>query len=473
MHLLLSDFSTDADDFLLETSTEKEVSSSTVVSSTSSSSSAAPPHEEEENKWLLPTIIGVGVLLAVLLISFIIYKKFGCFGLFRKKLKLAIPIKKISILSTRPSVCSSASSCGSLKVALKRGKKYGVPLSQAEVHIGKLEEDKDAGFSMEFQALKQLLIYMEPLSTGAALQAGNIVRNRFSNILPFDKTRVVLKKGGGGGGGGDNDYINANYVSGYQFEREFIATQGPMKNTVNDFWNMCWESNCSCIVMLTRCYEKGVEKCYPYWPTEIGSRNCGGVRVSLEKQAAFRAEGHLWLVSHLILENDEEESQPRPVIHIVFLSWPDFGVVEPPQILISFVKEFRKLVPYPEKAPPKPVVIHCSAGVGRSGVFITLDYLMQELQGERRPHCVNIFQIVARMRRERMAMVQTQAQYTLIYKCLLCLVNNTPLASPIMVSSDEIQVGDWGLSSDTNPNNNVSNNVNNNRRNSNESKSKL
>ncbi|ODM96197.1 Tyrosine-protein phosphatase 10D [Orchesella cincta] len=426
MHLV-SDFSTET-----EPTTEEESGSTEFYSTTSTE---VPP-VEEKTTWLLPTLISVGAFLLALILLVILYKKWRCFGLFRKKLELAIPIKKLSV---RTSTCSSISSCGSLKVALKRGKKYGIRLSQAEAHIEELEEDKENGFSMEFQALKQLVIYMEPLSTGAALQGQNLGKNRFSNILPYDKTRVVLQRKG------ESDYINANYVSGFQFEREFIATQGPLKNTVADFWNMCWETNCSCIVMLTRCYEKKVEKCYPYWPTEIGARNCGGIRISLEKQEAFRAEGHLWLVSHLVLEKDEEETEPRPVIHIAFLSWPDFGVVEPPKILMTFVNEFRKLVPYPEKAPPRPVLIHCSAGVGRSGVFIALDYLIQQLQGERVPNCVNIFQIVARMRRERMAMVQTLAQYTLIYKCLLVLVTKKELPIPLPVSPDEIQVGDWGL----------------------------
>lgn len=245
--------------------------------------------------------------------------------------------------------------------------------------------------------------------------------------------------------------------------------------------------------MLTKCYEKNKEKCYPYWPSgTTGCSTFGDIKVTLEGQTAWKlkksgedgedidkhAGDHLWLVSELMLEKEAEEGPvvSHKIIHVVLLSWPDFGVVDPPSSLLSFVKHVQKLAGNRRKSDVEkeeedngrgqcgdndgPIVVHCSAGVGRSGVYIAVDQLLRQMQenekqseSDQHRKSVNIFQIVARMRRERMGMVQNLQQYTLIYKCLQVLLRNKVVIDkvsdeekePVRISVDEVQSSDWGL----------------------------
>lgn len=237
--------------------------------------------------------------------------------------------------------------------------------------------------------------------------------------------------------------------------------------------------------MLTKCYEKDKEKCYPYWPSgNTGSSTFGEIKVTLEGQTAWKPKksgenddtdkltgnDHLWLVSELKLEKDTEEGEgvvaSHKILHIVLLSWPDFGVVDPPSSLLTFVKHVQKLVEKSRQSDDNtdygPIVVHCSAGVGRSGVYIAVDHLLRQMEeidkksesDQHRLKSVNIFQIVARMRRERMGMVQNLQQYTLIYKCLQVLlegkvgsdkISADEQKEPVRISVDEVQSSDWGL----------------------------
>lgn len=179
-----------------------------------------------------------------------------------------------------------------------------------------------------------------------------------------------------------SDYINANYVpvsskflnfpdfllllnfcilvvvfkiKGHNSPREFIVTQGPLRSTRDDFWRMCWESNSRAIVMLTRCYEKGREKCDEYWPTNTSPVYYGDISVQM-KNSNQQAD---WEVTEFVIKRGNEE---RTIRHFHFTTWPDFGVV-PPQTLVRFVRAFRERV----KPDQRPIIVHCSAGVGRSG----------------------------------------------------------------------------------------------------------
>lgn len=201
------------------------------------------------------------------------------------------------------------------------------------------------------------------------------------------------------------------YLQGFHSQKEFICTQGPRKNTTTDFWRMVWELEVETIVMLSRCYEHGSEKCFPYWPVAADTPIFAGpLQVILGESKLFEMKEsgtphtHNWLVSQLELQN-EETNESRQVMHMAFLSWPDFGVVHPPLALLSFIKATRTLTSEEQVPARKPVVVHCSAGIGRTGVYLTVDYLMQQVdamrQEEKHGVTVNVFQLVGKMREER------------------------------------------------------------------------
>ncbi|KAK8744117.1 hypothetical protein OTU49_001005 [Cherax quadricarinatus] len=277
-----------------------------------------------------------------------------------------------------------------------------VKLKDFAAHYRFMAADSEYHFSEEYEALKHV---GHDLQRNAADLPVNRPKNRFTNILPYDHSRFKLQPTDDEEG---TDYINANYVPGYNSPREFIVTQGPLPSTRDDFWRMCWESNSRAIVMLTRCIEKGREKCDHYWPYDTQPVYYGDIQVTILNESQFPD----WNISEFrVCKGDI----CRVVRHFHFTTWPDFGVPEPPQTLVRFVRSFRERVG-PDQ---KPIVVHCSAGVGRSGTFIALDRILFSL---RTCDYVDIFGIVYEMRRERVWMVQTEQQYICIHQCLLAVL---------------------------------------------------
>ncbi|XP_047739809.1 tyrosine-protein phosphatase 10D-like, partial [Hyalella azteca] len=205
-----------------------------------------------------------------------------------------------------------------------------------------------------------------------------------------------------------SDSIIETSIQGFNSPREFIVTQGPLASTRDDYWRMCWESNSRAIIMLTRCIEKGREKCDHYWPYDTQPAYYGDIQVTILNESHFPD----WNVTEFrVCKGD----QSRIIRHFHFTTWPDFGVPDPPQALVRFVRAFR------ERVPPdhRPIVVHCSAGVGRSGTFIALDRILQSI---RVSDYVDIFGIVYEMRRERTCMVQNEQQYICIHQCLMVVI---------------------------------------------------
>ncbi|KAL1116196.1 hypothetical protein AAG570_005691, partial [Ranatra chinensis] len=277
-------------------------------------------------------------------------------------------------------------------------------------HYRLMSADSDFRFSEEFEELKH--VGREQPCTFADLPC-NRPKNRFTNILPYDHSRFKLQPVDDEEG---SDYINANYVPGYNSPREFIVTQGPLHSTKDDFWRMCWESNSRAIVMLTRCIEKGREKCDHYWPYDIMPVYYGDISVTILNDSHYQD----WSITELCMQRGNIQ---REITHFHFTTWPDFGVPNPPQTLVRFVRAFRERI-LPEQ---RPVVVHCSAGVGRSGTFIALDRILQSLKHS--DH-VDIFGIVYAMRKERVWMVQTEQQYICIHQCLLAVLEGDDGQSP-------------------------------------------
>ncbi|KAI1236104.1 hypothetical protein IHE44_0001378 [Lamprotornis superbus] len=211
----------------------------------------------------------------------------------------------------------------------------------------------------------------------------NREKNRYPNILPYDHSRVILTQIDGVPA---SDYINASYIDGYKEKNKFIAAQGPKQETVNDFWRMIWEQKSAIIVMLTNLKERK-EGCWTY----------GSVRVSVEDCIVLVDYTIRKFCVHSLHEGCKA---PRLVTQLHFTSWPDFGVPFTPIGMLKFLKKVKTLNP----AHAGPIVVHCSAGVGRTGTFIVIDAIMDMMHAE---HRVDVFDFVSRIRNQRPQMVQT------------------------------------------------------------------
>ncbi|XP_076636751.1 protein tyrosine phosphatase 10D isoform X1 [Colletes latitarsis] len=277
-------------------------------------------------------------------------------------------------------------------------------------HYRTMSADSDFRFSEEFEELKH--VGRDQPCTAADLPC-NRPKNRFTNILPYDHSRFKLQPVDDEEG---SDYINANYVPGHNSPREFIVTQGPLHSTRDDFWRTVWESNSRAIVMLTRCIEKGREKCDHYWPMDTLPVYYGDICVTILNETRYPD----WSITEFMLCRGDVK---RVIQHFHFTTWPDFGVPSPPQTLARFVRAFRERV----RPDQRPIVVHCSAGVGRSGTFITLDRILQQILVSK---YVDIFGIVWAMRKERVWMVQTEQQYICIHQCLLAVLEGQDTTGP-------------------------------------------
>uniref|UniRef100_A0A6Q2X2T2 protein-tyrosine-phosphatase n=1 Tax=Esox lucius TaxID=8010 RepID=A0A6Q2X2T2_ESOLU len=208
----------------------------------------------------------------------------------------------------------------------------------------------------------------------------------------------------------DSDFINASFINGYQEKNKFIAAQGPKEETVNDFWRMIWEQNTATIVMVTNLKERKECKCAQYWPDQ-GCWTYGNVRVSVEDVMV--------LVDYTIRKfciqqvGDVGGKKPqRLVTQFHFTSWPDFGVPFTPIGMLKFLKKVKTCNPQ----YAGPIVVHCSAGVGRTGTFIVIDAMLDMMNTERK---VDVFGFVTRIRAQRCQMVQTDMQYVFIFQAML------------------------------------------------------
>ncbi|XP_052244297.1 receptor-type tyrosine-protein phosphatase F-like [Dreissena polymorpha] len=281
-----------------------------------------------------------------------------------------------------------------------------VRLSEFSEYVARMHRDSKMLFSDAFKMLRDK-------SPGHPITAADTQqcrpKNRYTNIMPFDHSRVKLRALDDVEG---SDFINANYIPGNNSRREYIATQGPMQMTFDDFWRMIWEQNVDAIVMLTKLAEKGRIKCDQYWPNATEPVFYGEVVVSI------KSESNLSDYTLRIFEIKTSKGPSRIVKQFWYLKWPDMGCPEDPQMLLDFVKSVREHTHRPDRT--NPTVVHCSAGVGRTGTFIAVDHLLQYIRNH---DTVNIYQLVLDMREHRVNMVQTEDQFIYIYECLKAFIN--------------------------------------------------
>uniref|UniRef100_A0A3P8S855 protein-tyrosine-phosphatase n=1 Tax=Amphiprion percula TaxID=161767 RepID=A0A3P8S855_AMPPE len=272
-------------------------------------------------------------------------------------------------------------------------------------------EKLKAGFWEEFDALQKMEAKVKK-SREEGQRPENKSKNRYKNILPFNDTRVILKDADPDVVG--SDYINANYVRDTLWEsadrKVYIATQGCLATTVNDFWQMVWQENTSVIVMTTREVEKGRNKCVPYWPTkEDPQKEVGSFMVTWVSER----EATDYKVRVLDIAPVDKPKQSRTVWHYQYLSWPDHGVPQEPGGVLSFLTQVNnKQAEYPKAGP---MIIHCSAGIGRTGTFVVIDMILETIDTLGLDCDIDISKYIQMVREQRSGMVQTEAQYKFIY----------------------------------------------------------
>ncbi|XP_037086174.1 tyrosine-protein phosphatase non-receptor type 7-like [Pollicipes pollicipes] len=266
-----------------------------------------------------------------------------------------------------------------------------------------------ANLSGDLAALKE---EFDSIPTGVMptlddLPAGSEDKNRYANVLPVPETRVVLEQKTGAP---NSDYINANYVRGPKEESQFyIATQGPLESTVNDFWRMVWETQSKVIVCLTDIVERGVRRCAEYLPPSESldrHRLYGDFQVTL----MAKVKKDKYVVSTVQLKN-MDSNLFREVTHLWYSGWPERGVPSDLDSMVQFIQEARRAM----KTNIGPTVVHCSPGTGRTGVMLACDICVRQFETSR---SADIMRAVFRLRQDRAGAVQTREQYALIYKVL-------------------------------------------------------
>lgn len=286
-----------------------------------------------------------------------------------------------------------------------------VPVEDLGRVIQQMSADSNLVFCEEYESIE----------TGATIPCTrasmpeNKMKNRYANILSYDHSRVVLPLL-------DNDpltdYINANYMDGFQAPSYYIAAQGPTPATVADFWRMIWENRCQVVIMVTNLEEKGRVKCHRYWPEKVHQE----LAISPTMAVSMAAEEEFpdYIIRTLTLQCG---NQSRVVRQFHYISWPDHGVPESTAVTIAILRKARAA-----RTPNGgPTVVHCSAGVGRTGTLIAIDY---NLEAAAKLQTVDVLGTLNEMRRQRSTMVQTDEQYVFIYQTLMdgCSQNVTELS---------------------------------------------
>ncbi|XP_047662501.1 receptor-type tyrosine-protein phosphatase F isoform X10 [Tachysurus fulvidraco] len=282
-----------------------------------------------------------------------------------------------------------------------------VPARNLYTHIQKLSQ-LSPGEPVTYMELEFKNLASSKAHTSRFISANlpcNKFKNRLVNIMPFESTRVCLQPIRGVEG---SDYINASCIDGYRQQKAYIATQGPLAETTEDFWRMLWEHNSTIVVMLTKLREMGREKCHQYWPAERSARYQYFV---VDPMAEYNMPQYILREFKV---TDARDGQSRTIRQFQFTDWPEQGVPKTGEGFIDFIGQVHKTKE--QFGQDGPITVHCSAGVGRTGVFITLSIVLERMRYE---GVVDLFQTVKTLRTQRPAMVQTEDQYQLCYRAAL------------------------------------------------------
>jgi len=288
----------------------------------------------------------------------------------------------------------------------------------------KLERSKP--FGEEFERLERLAFDTIQRRTSVASLPVSTRRNRYNDIVPFDATRVrIIPPYSLPGDIESSDYINASFISDTVSgqTRRCIAAQGPGEETTPAFWEMIWLYDVRVIVMLTNLVEGhgfNCIKCDMYWPAQLGDRKRYN---DIDIQLFDAAEAPSYIVRKFDVTHRSADVN-KVIVQIQFTNWRDRSAPSDPHDLLQLVQLSR--VMYNQFSPKdttesSPLLVHCSAGVGRTGTFICVDQMMRAVDN-RQTVDLDIFNTIYQLRRDRMYMVQTRAQYEYVYKCVAAYI---------------------------------------------------
>lgn len=279
------------------------------------------------------------------------------------------------------------------------------------------------GYTHEFNRLNEMDETLFSRRDGKL--PGNADKNRYKNIVPYDHTRVLLD----GPNSKKDNYINANFIrmvtkkpEQRMFDRVYISTQGCLPTTVGDFWKMVYQQGVVVIVMTTAECERGRVKCERYWP-EKGKKvvTPGGDFIVKHMDEKIYHDGEEYSVIRRSLRlTTKEGGDTRDITQLQFLGWPDHGCPDDAHAILSLLKIADEEA---NKKPQAPVVVHCSAGIGRTGTFIVLDVILHEIMINEGNSDIDVAHTLMEIREQRQGMVQTEPQYKFIYKALAHYIN--------------------------------------------------
>eukprot|EP00731_Ephydatia_muelleri_P019055 Em0011g1095a len=288
-------------------------------------------------------------------------------------------------------------------------------------YVAKSHEKNNTGFNNQYRSLESTT----KRPSMVALSSENKSLNRFANIVPYDENLIQLSPMEGQQDC-QRSYINASYIAGYSEPKKFIATQGPLPSTVVDLWRLMWQEGVSTIVMVTNIKEDGKVKCQQYW-AESGHQKYGPFSVAITEQKDFA--DYVIRVFEVTLSG----SAARKVTQFHFTSWPDHGVPEYATSLLAFHRKVKSQ----HDGSKGPILVHCSAGVGRTGTLIAIDTVLEQIEKE---GLVDNAGTIRKMRRQRMKMVQTPDQYIFLHDAIL---------ESVMCGNTQIQVSNIHISLNT------------------------
>ncbi|KAL8616015.1 hypothetical protein ACOMHN_014977 [Nucella lapillus] len=294
-----------------------------------------------------------------------------------------------------------------------------VPVERLGEHINLLKAADNLRFSQEYESIDP----GQQFTWESSSMEVNKAKNRYANVIAYDHSRVVLQELKGVCG---SDYINANYNDGYRQQNAYIATQGPLPETFGDFWRMVWEQRVTTVVIMTRLQERSRIKCDQYWPSR-GAETYGVMHVQLIEVTELAIYTvRLFQLSRL------GSTEKREVRQFQFTAWPDHGVPDHPTPLLLFLRRVKASL-IPETGP---LVVHCSAGVGRTGAFVVIDAMLDRLKHEK---TVDIYGHVTCLRAQRNYMVQTEEQYIFIHDAIMEAVQCGVTEIPARLLANHVQ----------------------------------